>query len=76
MNAIAPGAIATDMNREALARIGHDRFAEWIPLGRVGDVQDIAGPAVFLASDDSSYVSGAVLVVDGAYSHHLVRYRL
>jgi NAD(P)-dependent dehydrogenase (short-subunit alcohol dehydrogenase family) len=64
VNAIAPGAI------------GHDRFAEWIPLGRVGDVQDIAGPAVFLASDDSSYVSGAVLVVDGAYSHHLVRYRL
>jgi glucose 1-dehydrogenase len=41
----------------------------------VGDVTDIAGPAVFLASDASGYMSGATIVVDGAYSHHLVRYR-
>lgn len=75
VNAIAPGAIATDMNRAVLDRIGRDQFAEWIPLGRVGNVADVTGPAVFLASQASAYVSGAVLVVDGAYSHHLVRYR-
>lgn len=75
VNAIAPGAIATDMNRDLLDRIGRDQFAQWIPMGRLGHIDDIAGPAVFLASDASDYVSGAILTVDGAYSQHLVRYR-
>lgn len=75
VNALAPGAIETQMNRKILDEVGRDRFAEWIPLGHVGEVTDIAGPAVFLASDASGYMSGATIVVDGAYSHHLVRYR-
>lgn len=75
VNAIAPGAIATDINREVIARIGPARFAELIPLGRIGTVEDIIGPAVFLASRAAAYVTGATLVVDGGYSHHLVRYR-
>lgn len=75
VNSIAPGAIETDMNRHLLDRIGRDQFAGWIPLGRLGEVTDIAGPAIFLASDASRYCSGATIVVDGAYSHHLVRYR-
>jgi glucose 1-dehydrogenase len=75
VNAIAPGAIATDINRDVIARIGPARFAELIPLGRIGTVDDITGPAVFLCSRAAAYVTGATLVVDGAYSHHLVRYR-
>lgn len=75
VNSLAPGAIATDMNHDLLDTIGRELFASWIPLGRLGDVGDIAGPAVFLASDASSYVTGATLVVDGAYSRNVVRYR-
>lgn len=75
VNSLAPGAIATDINRGTMERIGADRFAELIPLGRVGDVHDVVGPALFLSSRAAAYVSGATLVVDGAYSHHLVRYR-
>ena len=74
-NTLAPGAIETDMNRAILDEIGRDNFAEWIPLGHVGSPEDVAYPAVFLASDASRYMSGATLVVDGAYSQHLVRYR-
>jgi glucose 1-dehydrogenase len=76
VNALAPGAIETDINRSILDEIGRSNFAEWIPLGHVGQTQDVADPAVFLASDASRYVSGATLVVDGAYSHHVVRYRM
>jgi NAD(P)-dependent dehydrogenase (short-subunit alcohol dehydrogenase family) len=76
VNSLAPGAIETDMNRDILEEIGWDRFAEWIPLGRVGRPDDIAQPAVFLASDAARYVTGATLTVDGGYSHHVVRYRL
>lgn len=76
VNTLAPGAIETDMNRAILDEIGRDNFAQWIPLGRVGRPEDVAYPAVFLASDASRYISGATVVVDGAYSHHLVRYRM
>ena len=75
VNSIAPGAIATDMNRELLDQIGRGLFASWVPLGRLGEVADIAGPAVFLASDASSYITAATIVVDGAYSRNVVRYR-
>lgn len=76
VNTIAPGAIETDMNRAILDEIGRDQFAEWIPLGRVGDPADIAAASVFLASDDARYITGAHLTIDGGYTHHLVRYRL
>jgi len=74
VNCLAPGAIETAMNRDLLDEIGRDLFAEWIPQGRVGATDDVAGVAVFLASDAARYVNGHTLVVDGAYSHHLVRY--
>lgn len=38
-----------------------------IPAGRMGEVEDIAGPAVFLASSDSDYVTGTTLIVDGGF---------
>ena len=75
VNTLSPGAVETDINRAVLDGIGRDNFAEWIPLGRVADVTELIGPAVFLASAASSYVTGARLVVDGGYSEHLVRYR-
>ena len=74
VNAIAPGAVETDINRPLLDQIGRDTFRRLIPLGRTGTVSEIAATALFLVSDLASYVTGATLVADGAYSHHLVRY--
>lgn len=76
VNTLAPGAVETDINRDVLDQIGRDRFQEWIPLGRTARTCELVGPAVFLASDAASYVNGATLIVDGGYSHNLVRYRL
>jgi NAD(P)-dependent dehydrogenase (short-subunit alcohol dehydrogenase family) len=61
VNALAPGAIDVRgwSEEEAASR------AEAIPMGRVGKPDDLAGPAVFLASDDSAYVTGVVFAVDG-----------
>ncbi|MGD8562196.1 MAG: SDR family oxidoreductase [Desulfarculaceae bacterium] len=67
-NAIAPGWIATEMT-DAL-RKDQGRFNEIsarIPLSRWGDPKDFMGPAVFLASEASAYISGHVLFVDGGY---------
>ena len=75
VNNLAPGAIETDINREVIDEIGRDKFARWIPAGRVGTTDEVVGPALFLASDAASYVTGATLYADGAYRHHLVRYR-
>jgi glucose 1-dehydrogenase len=74
VNAIAPGAIETAHNRRLLDEVGRDRFAEWIPLGHVGQPADIAEIAVFLGSDAARYVNGHTLVADGGYRQHLVRY--
>jgi NAD(P)-dependent dehydrogenase (short-subunit alcohol dehydrogenase family) len=71
---VAPGAVETDMNREALARIGRDKFEGWIPLGRIAEPADIASVVTFLASDAASYVSGVEITVDGAFLRNLVRY--
>jgi 3-oxoacyl-[acyl-carrier protein] reductase len=63
-NVVAPGLIETDMTAE----LGEDlikKYAEQIPLGRFGSVDDVAGTIEFLASDAASYITGAVLPVDG-----------
>lgn len=66
VNAIAPGAIKTDINRDAWATPDDEaRLLQLIPYGRVGDAPDVAKAAVWLASDDSDYVTGATLYVDG-----------
>jgi gluconate 5-dehydrogenase len=65
-NAIAPGFFATETNAAMVADPGiNARFATRVPLGRWGRPEEIAGAAVFLASDAASYVSGHVLTVDG-----------
>ncbi len=65
-NSVLPGAIETDLNREDLADPEKAAyFAKRIPLGRVGQPEDVAGCVVFLASDLARYVTGAALLVDG-----------
>jgi gluconate 5-dehydrogenase len=66
-NAIAPGPFATESNVGITAE-RMERVRVRTPLGRRGDPAEIAGPAVFLASDAASYVNAHVLTVDGGYS--------
>ena len=68
-NAIAPGFFATEMNT---ALIENKEFNDWVckrtPAGRWGKLEEIGPAAVFLASDEASYVNGHILTVDGAFS--------
>ena len=65
-NALLPGTIRTQLNDEDMADEAKKTYMEGrIPLGRLGQTKDLAGPAVFLASDMSEYVTGAQLLVDG-----------
>ena len=69
VNAIGPGFIETPLNEKvrasnpALVKV----FVDHTPLGRAGTAEDIVGPAIFLASDMSAYVSGSIVMVDGGY---------
>jgi glucose 1-dehydrogenase len=66
INAIAPGAIATPINENLLNNPQQlNALIDQIPLGRLGMPEDVAGLAVFLASEDASYVTGATYFVDG-----------
>lgn len=68
VNAIAPGYMATDMNTALIEDpVRNASILSRIPAGRWGTKEDMAGPCVFLASEASDYVSGAILPVDGAY---------
>jgi NAD(P)-dependent dehydrogenase (short-subunit alcohol dehydrogenase family) len=66
-NCIAPGTVRTPIWQARLDRDpgAFDRIARWYPLGRVGEAEDIANAALFLASDEAAWVTGAVLNVDG-----------
>jgi len=68
VNAIAPGYVRTD-NTTALRNdpVRSQAILERIPAGRWGDVEDLKGPIVFLASAASDYVNGEILVVDGGW---------
>ena len=63
-NVVAPGFIATDMTAE----LGEDlvkKYADQIPLGRLGSADDVAGAVEFLSSDAAGYITGALIPVDG-----------
>ena len=64
VNCIAPGLVRSDMGERLIKFVG-DGITQTIPLGRVGEPADIGRAAVYLASDDASWVTGVVLRVDG-----------
>ena len=66
VNAIAPGMIKTDMNK-ALSTDDVNAFCEDVPLMRVGEAYEVARAALFLAGDESSYITGEVLNLTGGY---------
>jgi NAD(P)-dependent dehydrogenase (short-subunit alcohol dehydrogenase family) len=64
-NGLAPGRIKSDLM--TVTGAAGEKFLQRLPLGRVGETHEIAGPALFLASDMSSYVTGVTIPVDGGY---------
>ena len=65
-NSVLPGTILTDINKDDLADADkRARMAARVPLGRLGEPDDLAGPIVFLASEMARYITGAALLVDG-----------
>src|SRR5262249_610691 len=69
VNAIGPGFIETALNEKVRANNPElvKIFLDHTPLGRAGKPEDIAGPAIFLASDLSSFVTGSIVMADGGY---------
>jgi L-rhamnose 1-dehydrogenase len=65
-NSVLPGTILTEINKDDLADEAKRKYMEQrVPLGRLGQPEDMVGPIVFLASDMAAYVTGAALLVDG-----------
>jgi NAD(P)-dependent dehydrogenase (short-subunit alcohol dehydrogenase family) len=69
VNAIGPGLIETPINEKVRANNPElvQIFIDHTPLGRTGKPEDIVGPAIFLASDLSAYVTGTIVMADGGY---------
>ena len=68
VNALAPGIIATAMTEPTRADPRRlEAFLAHVPMKRVGEPEELAGPVVFLCSDAASYITGAILPVDGGY---------
>jgi len=69
VNSISPGVVDTPIHRQTKVKLGEEewekRVAAMHPLGRVGRPEDIAAAAIYLASDDASWVTGVILPVDG-----------
>jgi 3-oxoacyl-[acyl-carrier protein] reductase len=68
VNALAPGVVKTDFNRDLWKDPkAAKQIADSIPLGRLAEPDDIAGSVLFLTSDDSSYITGTVINIDGGW---------
>ena len=67
VNALAPGYVETDMNREFFRAEAGQRIVKRIPQRRLGAPEDLDGPLLLLASDASRYMTGAVVAVDGGH---------
>ena len=69
VNSISPGAIKTPINESAWStREAKEKLLQLIPYGRIGEAEDVANAALWLASDDSDYVTGETLYIDGGMS--------
>ncbi len=64
-NAVLPGPIATDINRDDLTLEKREYFRQRTPIKGIGDPEDLIGPVLFFASEDAAYCTGSRLVVDG-----------
>lgn len=67
VNALAPGYIATDLNRDFFASDAGERLVARIPQRRLGQMTDLDGPLLLLCSDQSRYMTGSVIAVDGGH---------
>ena len=68
MNVLTPGQVATPKQEELFDEETKRQFESLIPRGKMGRPEEIAAAALFLASDDSSFVNGLELSVDGGFS--------
>jgi len=68
VNALAPGYFVTEMNQDDLSGEVGDKIRHRIPMGRFGDLDDLAGPFLLLASDASRFMTGSIVTVDGGQS--------
>jgi NAD(P)-dependent dehydrogenase (short-subunit alcohol dehydrogenase family) len=73
VNAISPGPVDTDFMRAVLSPEFRAGYLARIPMGRYGQPNEIAGTAVFLASNDASYITGTILFVDGGFGSAGIR---
>ena len=67
VNAIAPGYFVTEINEHQFDEAAHEKLKYVVPMGRVGELQEISGPLLLLASDAGSYMTGSIVVVDGGH---------
>ena len=65
VNSVAPGWVETEMCEQPFANGGRERIAAGIPIGRIADPRDIAGPIVFLCSDLARHITGEIINVNG-----------
>ena len=68
VNCVSPGVIDTELTREVLGPDGIAKIRAEIPIGRLGQPKEVAALVRFLASDDSSYISGQSIVIDGGFT--------
>jgi NAD(P)-dependent dehydrogenase (short-subunit alcohol dehydrogenase family) len=76
VNCVCPGGIETPMHKAFLATLAHperetEEMLKKIPLGRIGEPEDVARVALFLASDESAYLTGLAIPVDGGRIQHV-----
>lgn len=67
VNAIAPGYVETDINRDFFKSAAGERMLSRIPSRRLGQLEELLGPVLLLASDAGAYMTGSVLAVDGGH---------
>jgi len=67
VNALAPGYFITEINEDQFNEAAHQKLKHVVPMGRVGELEEISGPLLLLASDAGSYMTGSIVVVDGGH---------